>query len=317
MASSRISQRLVKSGHLRKYSFSLPANFTPTHPPIAQEYDVLSARKQAVYISLSTDLDKLQHFLPDAEDLSNTAFVVEGQGLPDDDDDDDDFPLDLQQWNEPGAFEKHLFHQENNEDEDDEDDNDITARARLEKEQDLVRKRMKAPLPKRLPVDEDPHAEDEDDAPSRFQAQAIAPALVLGKKAPAPGPGEEDDNEEEEAENKPPPAASAHAARSPLKKRQSNVIDAQPVSIPAKDKGKGKLVFPRVFSKPSAPAPAPSRPTPLATSTRAATAVAEPQKRTTRSSAAFQSLNDERSDDEDAEGSQEEEEDQLDSEAEL
>ena len=40
--------------------------------------------------------------------LSNKPFVLKGAGLPDDDDDDEDLALDLQQWNEPNAFEDFL-----------------------------------------------------------------------------------------------------------------------------------------------------------------------------------------------------------------
>ncbi|THH07559.1 hypothetical protein EW145_g3297 [Phellinidium pouzarii] len=125
---------------------------------VIYDYDALSSRKEIVHITISSESDKLRAMLQNPDDLGNTPFVIMGQGLPDDDDDDEDFALDLEQWNEPSAFENYILSQE--EDEEDGDDDNPSA-SRLAEQQALIKRRMTAPLPKRLPVDDELGPEDD------------------------------------------------------------------------------------------------------------------------------------------------------------
>lgn len=76
-----------------------------------QEYDVFNKRVERVHITLCPEADKIREQL-DLEETSGVPLVISGRGLPNDDDDDDDFALDLQQWNEPHAFENYVLEQE-------------------------------------------------------------------------------------------------------------------------------------------------------------------------------------------------------------
>lgn len=69
-----------------------------------------------MYISIHSDSEKLRLSLQDSTESSNIPHVLLGSGLPDDDDDDEDFALDLQQFNEPHAFENFILGQEDAED---------------------------------------------------------------------------------------------------------------------------------------------------------------------------------------------------------
>ena len=80
---------------------------------------MLSPHKETVYISIYNEGDKDKAPLHDPEELSNIPYILLGSGLPNDDDDDEDFALDLQQFNEPRAFERFIFDQEDAEDEED------------------------------------------------------------------------------------------------------------------------------------------------------------------------------------------------------
>ena len=87
-----------------------------------QDYDIFSYRRATVHISLYEFPERVKASLDDAEDESNLPHVVMGSGLPDDDDDDEDFALDLQQFNDAGAFEAFLKSQEDaDQDEEDEE----------------------------------------------------------------------------------------------------------------------------------------------------------------------------------------------------
>lgn len=67
-----------------------------------------------MHITIHTDAEKYRAQL-DLDETNNVPIVLSGHGLPNDDDDDDDFALDLQQWNEPHAFENFVIEQEEDE----------------------------------------------------------------------------------------------------------------------------------------------------------------------------------------------------------
>ena len=73
-----------------------------------------------MHISIYSDADRVKASVNDDED-TNVPQVILGSGLPDDDDDDEDFALDLQQFNEPHAFENFIISQDDTaEDQEDE-----------------------------------------------------------------------------------------------------------------------------------------------------------------------------------------------------
>ncbi|KAH8116170.1 hypothetical protein DFH11DRAFT_1584701 [Phellopilus nigrolimitatus] len=144
---------------------------------IIYDYDVLSSRKELVYISIYSDSEKLKAQQHDLDDSCNLPYVLIGQGLPNDDDD-EEFALDLQQWNEPLAFENYILSQEKDEEE---SDDDGPSPARLAEEQARVKLRMTAPLPSRLPIDDEEGEVEEEE-----EEEASVTFKVLNKEAEAP-----------------------------------------------------------------------------------------------------------------------------------
>ncbi|KAI5117758.1 hypothetical protein M0805_000602 [Coniferiporia weirii] len=161
-----------------------PGSSSEMSRAIIYDYDVLSSRKELVHITISSESNKLRTLQQDLKDPSNMPHVLLGQGLPNDDEDDEDFALDLQQWNEPLAFENYIVSQE--EDEENDEDDDSASPIRLAEEQARVKQRMSAPLPKHLPIDEE--EDQEDDAPPKFKllAKATDPKAPVKKRASLP-----------------------------------------------------------------------------------------------------------------------------------